>query len=510
MAPLAYMDDDEDEGGPHDDSGQNVLFTAPLLEGQKPTVVIITQPRPGKAIMPEEESTEHVFQHQQQEEEERKNRPEVSEILVGSSDLGDVAVVSEDGLATTSKEEDILQSDLELPTVMKQVSVNGSMLTPPELTKQMFRVSVSAGKKSGLQRLSPMKKHTLGIGFIVIHCLTVVFTGQLSKATYSKDFSAPFFLVYFRTAWRALIFPAFMVVKYIYRRMRAKDDKPVSFVKTFTDSVGVFGPQGLTIRSFFYPCGFLSGLWLILQFMHLFAVKFLNNSIVQALFCAETAFCYTLSVIFLKAPVYALKVLAVTVALGGVGLMAYSQSQGNNLRWEGVLICMIGAVLGSVYMVVLKKMLGKSEDVGQALLLATGMAVFVTLFLWPVVLILYYTGVEYWNADTFPWAIICASSALSFFSVSIFNLCLTLTSPLLMTLSKLLGIPVNYVIDWMIWEHQFDGYQVSGVILICYGFVFIALPERWITLKKWAKCFRKARSPSTSEVPPSKSTAGPV
>lgn len=29
-------------------------------------------------------------------------------------------------------------------------------------------------------------------------------------------------------------------------------------------------------------------------------------------------------------------------------------------------------------------------------------------------------------------------------SVSIFNLCLTLTSPLLMTLSKLLGIPVNY------------------------------------------------------------------
>lgn len=133
MAPLAYMEDDEDEGGAHDDSGQNVLVTAPLLEGEKPTVVIITQPQPGKAIMPEKESTEDGLQHQ---EEERKNRAEMSEILVGSSgkgfvcitqgmerhfwaflpaDLGEVTVVSEDGLAVTSKEEDIPSLILSCP-----------------------------------------------------------------------------------------------------------------------------------------------------------------------------------------------------------------------------------------------------------------------------------------------------------------------------------------------------------------------------------------------------------
>ena len=75
-----------------------------------------------------------------------------------------------------------------------------------------------------------------------------------------------------------------------------------------SDAVSVMGPQGLTLRSFFYPCGFLSGLWMLVQFMHLLATKYLNNSIVQALFCAETAFSYTLSVLILKVPVFALKV----------------------------------------------------------------------------------------------------------------------------------------------------------------------------------------------------------
>ena len=61
----------------------------------------------------------------------------------------------------------------------------------------------------------------------------------------------------------------------------------------------------------------------------------------------------------------------------------------------------------------MKKMIGKSDDVGKALFLTTMMAAFVTLFLWPIVLILHHTGIEYWNADTFPWGIVCASSSLS-------------------------------------------------------------------------------------------------
>ena len=122
-----------------------------------------------------------------------------------------------------------------------------------------------------------------------------------------------------------------------------------------------------------------------------------------------------------------------------------------------------------------KKTLGKTEDVGQALLLTSAMSLFVTLTCWPIVIGLYYWGVEYWNVETFPWTFICTSSGLTlstatvtFFlnsfisfcrvfvtgvdhslsnlavSISIFNLCLTLTSPLMITLSKLLGIPVNY------------------------------------------------------------------
>ena len=52
---------------------------------------------------------------------------------------------------------------------------------------------------------------------IIFHCLTVVFAGQLAKGTYSKDFSAPFFLVYFRYVYFVIFSTVYvLVIQYLY------------------------------------------------------------------------------------------------------------------------------------------------------------------------------------------------------------------------------------------------------------------------------------------------------
>ena len=53
------------------------------------------------------------------------------------------------------------------------------------------------------------------------------------------------------------------------------------------------------------------------------------------------------------------------------------------------------------------------------------------------------------------------------------------------------------VIDWIIYNHRFDVYQIVGVILIGFGFVFIALPERWLGIKILVQKLRR----QTSTVP---------
>ncbi|XP_055327759.1 solute carrier family 35 member F4-like isoform X2 [Paramacrobiotus metropolitanus] len=334
--------------------------------------------------------------------------------VIGDDD--EFAVVPKTGLSVDPKEDDSAAKDEEAGIAS---TGNGVVVL-----QDLIKITSSAGiteepvhpteavRKRGLQGMSDKSKHILGLGLVVVHCITVLSAAQFAKATYSKDFSAPFFIVYFRSAWRIIVFPTFMVLKYIQRAYRNKTDKPTSFMKTFTSCETVFGPKGLTPKAFVYPTGLLAMLWITVQFAHVFAVKFLNNSIVQALFCSETAFCYLLSSLILRAPVYILKVIAVVIALGGVAFMVYSQGK-DDLSWEGIAICLIGAVLGSLYMVAFKRFIGKSEDVGKALLLTSTMAAFITVIAWPIVIILYVNGVEYWNWETFPWATVCISSSLT-------------------------------------------------------------------------------------------------
>ncbi|OQV25103.1 putative thiamine transporter SLC35F3 [Hypsibius exemplaris] len=485
----------QEHGATPEEAADLVPVTAPLLEESDRVVIEVAR---------EEENVEETA-----EETSTESRDEPVDVV---GDAGEFAVVPKSGLLVSSPSQ--LDKELEaqahvldnstreISSVGKESAVNAT--GSPILANVEFvsRLSVILPRKRGLQGLSEQRKHALGVCLIMVHCLAIVGSNQFAKKTYSSDFSAPLFLVYFRTSWRISVFPLFMVAKYIHRRVRHPDQGSISFMKTYTSCTSVFGPEGLTVKSFFYPCGLLSILWAIVQFAHVLAVKYLNNSIVTALFCSETAFCYLLSALILKAPVYVLKAVAVVVALVGVSLTAISQigNSANDLRWEGIVVCLIGAFLASGYMVAVKKTLGKTEDVGQALLLTSAMSLFVVLTGWPVVIGLYWSGVEYWNAETIPWGTICASSSLTLVSICIFNLCLTLTSPLLVTLSKLMGIPVNYVVDKILFDHQIDLYQILGVVLIGFGFVFIALPERWLAIKTIAS---KIRRQTSSTSPPS-------
>ena len=59
-----------------------------------------------------------------------------------------------------------------------------------------------------------------------------------------------------------------------------------------------------------------------------------------------------------------------------------------------------------------KRFIGNATS-GQVSLFLSVLGIFNILFLWPFIIIFYYTEVESWSFDKIPWDYLCGSAALS-------------------------------------------------------------------------------------------------
>ena len=128
---------------------------------------------------------------------------------------------------------------------------------------------------------------------------------------------------------------------------------------------------------------------------------------------------------------------------------------------------------------VLLKARVKDASVYQMSLFLSSLGLFSTLFLWPIVLALQFTGTEEIHGSNveIPWELICISSALSvIFNFSI-NFGIAYTYPLFISLGTVLGIPVNGVMDMLLRKADlFFTWKFTATDLIVGGFLLMLLP----------------------------------
>ena len=115
-------------------------------------------------------------------------------------------------------------------------------------------------------------------------------------------------------------------------------------------------------------------------------------------------------------------------------------------------------------------------------LFLSSLGLFITVALWPILLILHFLHIE--RLEQIPWGFICAHSALGLlFNFSI-NFGVAYTFPLFMSLGTVLGIPLNALVDVVIRRTPFfTTWKFSATDLIVGGFLLMLIPpsdSQWL------------------------------
>lgn len=136
-----------------------------------------------------------------------------------------------------------------------------------------------------------------------------------------------------------------------------------------------------------------------------------------------------------------------------------------------------------LYQVLLKWRVGDASIYQMTLFLSV-IGAFNTVTLFPVVLLLHFTGVEI--LYHIPWNFVIWSSILGVIFNFLINFGIAYTYPLFISLGTLLGIPINAIIDALVHNIDLLNWKFPGAILIMSGFlILLAPPSDSLTIHKF-------------------------
>lgn len=144
----------------------------------------------------------------------------------------------------------------------------------------------------------------------------------------------------------------------------------------------------------------------------------------------------------------------------------------------GDVLALLSAFLYSLYVMLLKTRIGSEDRISMPLMF--GIVGFINLaFLWPVIPLLHYTGVEPFALPPSRgvWAAVLVNMSITFVSDFIYLLAMLKSSPLITTLGLSLTIPLAVVIDAVRGTHSGGALAALGSTLVLSSFAFIALDD---------------------------------
>lgn len=156
----------------------------------------------------------------------------------------------------------------------------------------------------------------------------------------------------------------------------------------------------------------------------------------------------------------------------------------NALILWGNLLALAGALVYGVYTILLKyrimdKNTKKERNLNTHLFFGC-VGLYCLIFLWPIILVLHFTGVEQFELPKSGHILLLLGGNALITFVSDFCWCkaVLLTSPLTVTVGLSLTIPLAMVGDWIIKNFEINLWYLTGAIMVTVGFMVINRDEQ--------------------------------
>ncbi|XP_031783950.1 uncharacterized protein LOC107981432 isoform X9 [Nasonia vitripennis] len=195
------------------------------------------------------------------------------------------------------------------------------------------------------------------------------------------------------------------------------------------------------------------------------------------------------------------QIVAVILCDTGIALLAYMDGITGSPTLGGVVLAASAAAGSAVYKVLFRKVVGDTTF-GQISLFFTVIGICNAIFLWPVCLVLYFSGVEYIIWEQFPWIVLMTASILHLAANMLGNFSVAVTYNLFITLGLITAVPVSAALDVILYGANFVGMKLAGMILIATGFFLVMFPNNWpdyfTRLLRWSRRHRHGISGNAS------------
>jgi len=228
------------------------------------------------------------------------------------------------------------------------------------------------------------------------------------------------------------------------------------------------------------------------NYLYIASLRHLDCTVVAALFATNASFVYLLSWVILQEQFVGIRIMAVILSTTGISLLAYMDRDTvcNSNTLGGVLLATAAAAGSAIYKVMFKKVMGE-VTLGQVSLFFTIIGIINTVVLWPLVLLLYFTGAETLDISNLPWVQLCGSALLSLAANLLANISIIFTFENFISFGLVVAVPFSAGYDVIQNGSNFSGMKLAGVIIICCGFILVLTPSNWAdivrSIIKWGR-----------------------
>uniref|UniRef100_A0ABD2X0M1 EamA domain-containing protein n=1 Tax=Trichogramma kaykai TaxID=54128 RepID=A0ABD2X0M1_9HYME len=311
----------------------------------------------------------------------------------------------------------------------------------------------------------------------------------------ARIFDASFFTTWFCTNWTILYYPVY----FIHQLFKSKCNTPGTIL---SDTFKGFREKGFSSGRFLSRSSLFCGLWVATNYMYIHSLSILLATDVITLFATNVACVYLLSWVILHEQFVGVRIVAVIMCDTGIALLAYMDGITGSPTLGGVVLAASAAAGSAVYKVLFKKVIGDTTF-GQISLFFTMIGLCNALLLWPICVIMYFSGIERINWNTLPWTVLLIASFLHLVASMLGNFSIAVTYELFITLGIITAVPVSAALDVILYGANFAGMKLAGMILIAIGFFLVMFPNNWpdyfMRLLRWSRRHRHGISGCSSK-----------
>ncbi|XP_049871003.1 putative thiamine transporter SLC35F3 [Pectinophora gossypiella] len=312
---------------------------------------------------------------------------------------------------------------------------------------------------------------------------SIVYTNNTNKFRTHNMYNAPFFTAWFCTNWLIFFYPLYLLVMLIHNKCKASNE-------IVYDAFSDFKEKGFTFARFLSRCGLFCLLWVVTIYMYMYSLKILLSTDVVALFATNVSCIYLLSWVILHEQFVGVRIVAAILCDTGIALLAYMDGIMGSSTLGGVVLAACAAAGFAIFKVLFRKVMGEVNS-GQRALFFSILGIVNASLLWPVCLALYLTGSEIIPSHRMPWThLLPASIALLIFHL-VFQFGNVMTYNIFVSLGLITAVPVSAALDVVLYESQFEGMKLAGIILITVGFFLVMFPDNWpdyiMRLLRWSR-----------------------